>query len=367
MDTKTKDQYQDKNENVNVNQSTKSSKEQNIKTAGAVAAGVLVGNMAWGMAKEAKNIVEDALNDKDNSTASGEEQQTLEQSGEVAAVNADSADTMSDTDVDPAQISDAVSDDMSFNEAFAAARADVGPGGVFQWHGKLYGTYYKEEWDNLSSDDVNNYWASVEAADVNTDQEIAPDNTNDYVHSVMADLDNDGYKETAFIDSNNDNEFDTVTSDTNRDGNIDTVVADTDYDGKVDVVVADTNHDGVVDYAASSFTDDKGIVTVEAYADESDTESNNEDAVDLNEDGYKESILIDSDNDGKMDALASDTDTDGAIDTLLVDTNGDGTADTLYADTDGDGNFDYSESDENIQEFENDNQIDLDNGSHIPD
>ena len=43
-----------------------------------------------------------------------------------------------------------VSDDMSFNEAFATARHEVGPGGVFKWHGSVYGTYYANEWQGLS-------------------------------------------------------------------------------------------------------------------------------------------------------------------------------------------------------------------------
>ena len=43
-----------------------------------------------------------------------------------------------------------VSDDMSFSEAFAAARAEVGPGGVFVWHGGVYGTYYETEWNAMS-------------------------------------------------------------------------------------------------------------------------------------------------------------------------------------------------------------------------
>jgi hypothetical protein len=43
-----------------------------------------------------------------------------------------------------------VTDDMSFSQAFAAAREEVGPGGVFQWHGNTYGTYYANEWQALS-------------------------------------------------------------------------------------------------------------------------------------------------------------------------------------------------------------------------
>lgn len=46
-----------------------------------------------------------------------------------------------------------VSDDMSFGEAFAAARAEVGAGGVFMWHGNLYNTYVAEEWDAMSTED----------------------------------------------------------------------------------------------------------------------------------------------------------------------------------------------------------------------
>ena len=47
-----------------------------------------------------------------------------------------------------------VSDDMSFGEAFAAARAEVGAGGVFMWHGNLYNTYVAEEWDAMSQEEI---------------------------------------------------------------------------------------------------------------------------------------------------------------------------------------------------------------------
>lgn len=43
-----------------------------------------------------------------------------------------------------------VSDNMSFGDAFAAARAEVGPGGVFTWHGGVYNTYTVEEWNAMS-------------------------------------------------------------------------------------------------------------------------------------------------------------------------------------------------------------------------
>ena len=52
--------------------------------------------------------------------------------------------------VDGLQVADNVTDDMSFSEAFAAARADVGAGGVFEWHGGVYGTYYANEWNSMT-------------------------------------------------------------------------------------------------------------------------------------------------------------------------------------------------------------------------
>lgn len=46
-----------------------------------------------------------------------------------------------------------VNDDMSFTEAFNTARTEVGPGGAFEWHGNIYHTYNKTEWDNMSAED----------------------------------------------------------------------------------------------------------------------------------------------------------------------------------------------------------------------
>lgn len=53
--------------------------------------------------------------------------------------------------VDDMDVATAVNDDMSFGEAFAAARAEVGAGGVFEWHGGLYGTYTANEWNSMSA------------------------------------------------------------------------------------------------------------------------------------------------------------------------------------------------------------------------
>ena len=53
------------------------------------------------------------------------------------------------------QVADSVNDDMTFSEAFAAARNEVGPGGAFVWHGHVYGTYRGDdpEWQEMSAEE----------------------------------------------------------------------------------------------------------------------------------------------------------------------------------------------------------------------
>lgn len=65
-----------------------------------------------------------------------------------------------------APVAGSVSDDMSFAEAFAEARDEVGPGGVFSWHGQVYSTYNQEEWDGMSDEQRQEYSDSVSEADV---------------------------------------------------------------------------------------------------------------------------------------------------------------------------------------------------------
>lgn len=48
-------------------------------------------------------------------------------------------------------VASGVDDSMSFATAFATARNEVGPGGVFEWRGQLYGTYNADEWNGMSA------------------------------------------------------------------------------------------------------------------------------------------------------------------------------------------------------------------------
>lgn len=61
-----------------------------------------------------------------------------------------------------APFSDEVNDDMSFEKAFETAREDVGQGGYFEWHGKLYNCYTEEEWDSMDAGERAKFFDSID-------------------------------------------------------------------------------------------------------------------------------------------------------------------------------------------------------------
>ena len=67
-----------------------------------------------------------------------------------------------------------VDDSMSFREAFESARAQVGAGGVFTWHGNIFNTYTADEWKAMSNDDKRLFAEQVKpqipAAEVDSKQ-----------------------------------------------------------------------------------------------------------------------------------------------------------------------------------------------------
>lgn len=52
-------------------------------------------------------------------------------------------------------------DANNFNDAYAQARAQVGPGGVFEYNGKIYSTYTAEEWNEMSAEERAEYQGKI--------------------------------------------------------------------------------------------------------------------------------------------------------------------------------------------------------------
>lgn len=74
----------------------------------------------------------------------------------------------------------AVNDDLSFGEAFAQARAEVGPGGVFHWHGGIYNTYTAAEWDAMTVEQKNEFAQQVKP-EIGVDEVSTPTDANTHV------------------------------------------------------------------------------------------------------------------------------------------------------------------------------------------
>jgi hypothetical protein len=131
-------------------------------------------------------------------------------------------------------------DGLSFEEAFAQAREDVGPGHYFEWHNDLYNTYYQDEWEGMSPTDQNAFLASIDGGmgpmdGVNTDapealaeatEAVPADETESAVAVVeepvvteaepsYAEVEMDGHQ-VSLIDTDNDNVPNIMLLDTNE-------------------------------------------------------------------------------------------------------------------------------------------------------
>ncbi len=167
----------------------------------------------------------------------------------------------------------AVSEDMSFGAAFAAARAEVGPGGFFSWHGQLYNTYYESEWNALSAEQRLQYLASLDAADpvpavaedppVLVAEQPAAQDAAAGVHPAGADTpqsadgssaespevipqdhSGDGIPDAYLLNADEDPFAEAVLVDEDQNDIPEAVLLDTDGDNFLDAVLLDSDQDG---------------------------------------------------------------------------------------------------------------------------
>lgn len=169
-------------------------------------------------------------------------------------------------------VASGVSDDMSFGEAFAAARQEVGPGGVFEWHGHAYGTYYESEWNSMTQEQRDDYFSHVS----NTPVADRPTHDNTHVETETTNTETTG-QETTGQGATGQGATETTTETTgNTTGNI-----------------TQTNDNGTVSAAE--------VEVLGVYHDE----ESNANIVGMTVDGH-DSILVDVDNDNTIDIMAID-------------------------------------------------------------
>lgn len=164
-------------------------------------------------------------------------------------------------------------DDMSFGEAFAAARDQVGPGGVFEWNGKMYNTFTAEEWEEMSDAEKEafgkDYLKTISESDEIQEEEASEVVDEDKPVEDEADdidMESDSYDKEVEVDME-DVEVESVEEVVTDEGELvteihgvvdgeDVVMIDEDNDGEVDVITEDPSiedFDDQIDVCDDSF------------------------------------------------------------------------------------------------------------------
>ena len=174
------------------------------------------------------------------------------------------ADASSEAGLPP--VATGVSDDMSFSQAFAAARAEVGAGGAFEWHGQVYGTYYKNEWDGMSAQERHDFEvaairgshaeASGHTSSAHADHYAVDETADKYTHDGQSEY---TQHDTVQVDTVDDDEvrilgLESVQGEDGGQVNIaafdingeHAMLVDIDNDQVMDVLVHDDNGDGQI-------------------------------------------------------------------------------------------------------------------------
>lgn len=120
--------------------------------------GILVGAMSRETAGKEPGVVPHWHDDSNEGNVVPPDSSPVAPSAETPAEAVTGTTVATETGVDSAAVvneAHSVSDEMSFKEAFAAARAEVGLEGAFVWHGQVYATYRADdpEWMAMSAED----------------------------------------------------------------------------------------------------------------------------------------------------------------------------------------------------------------------
>lgn len=142
-----------------------------------------------------------------------------------------------------------VYEDMTFSEAFAAARSEVGPGGAFEWRGKVYGTYLRDEWNSMSVEERAEYeshfsWSGVASTNESAQDVSTNAATEEGIDEIVANVsEQDDVPVVEVIGTAQDDELDANVAIVSVDDS-EVVMLDVDNDQQFDLLLADVNDDG---------------------------------------------------------------------------------------------------------------------------
>lgn len=233
------------------------------------------------------------------------------------------------------KVATGVSEEMTFSQAFGTARAEVGPGGAFEWHGNVYSTYTAEEWENMSTEERGEYnghfsWSNHEGS---SNGEIVDENGTPLVEP-----------EADAVDAG-------LTDEDGAEGSTDEDGTEESTDENVVVVVEDSIDDVIeVDEVSSDGVSDSAGQFIEQVQEPESIEIIEEDGI-IDIDNDPDIDIIDSDivdpATAEVEILGVEFDGDsgsdignvmvGGQEVILVDVDGSGTFDYVATDLDGDG------------------------------
>lgn len=120
---------------------------------------------------------------------------------------------------------------LSFSEAFANAREELGPGGIFEWNGNTYNTFYAEELKNITSEQLSAWYAAPD------DEKIS------FYHNIIDDLENHQLENDiaeGIVDENHNLNDEHNENHEDIDTHVDN---DDDFDDEHDNISENTNHE----------------------------------------------------------------------------------------------------------------------------
>lgn len=224
-------------------------------------------------------------------------------------------------------VASSVSDEMSFSEAFAAAREEVGAGGVFEWNGNVYNTYYAEEWENMSEEEKDEFANHLNVMEIPEDDETFDDEL--LVEASEEDVEVEASEEDVEVEASEE----------------DIEVTDEIIDSDDEVVMAEA---------------EEGIEILGVYEDE-------ENGVNIGvvEVDGQEAFLVDVDADNNFDYITADIDGDGVISDYEVSDISDENLTVDMLDVDND--FDDSLNDDSMAFNDFDEDMDYINDADVDD
>jgi len=199
-----------------------------------------------------------------------------------------------------------VNDDMSFDEAFASAREELGAGGVFHWNGQWYGTFYATEVDANHQPTIDYPTVAqhdLPAAPFGDEVQNVADNPQTPSEPEAAEPEQHDDTQDTPIQNVSNPEVNQIGLDGDSDGQVDEIYVDVNLDNEADLVFADINVDGQI-------SEDEVIVI------------NDPDSLDYsNPQAFEGELYVDTDGDDLQDAIVADMDDDSIADVVAVDDN----------------------------------------------